>query len=102
MSAFDSCMIGRQGCYTAFDRVFCDDTAHVSGCKYFTQFKDYNEIGEVLAGRGPGRRSDLLRIIDYNLDLGLHDVSFVAKIYEMLGNDCSEMSLSHESFKFWI
>ena len=33
--------------------MFGDDTDHVKGFKYFPQFHDYNEIGEVLAGRAP-------------------------------------------------
>lgn len=37
---------------------FGDDTDHVKGFKFFPQFNDYNEIGEVLAGRDPGRKSE--------------------------------------------
>ena len=41
-------MRGLQNCDTTFDRVFGDDTDHVKGFKYFSQYKDYNEIGKVL------------------------------------------------------
>jgi len=77
-------MRGFQNCDTTFDRVFGDDTDHVRNFRYFAQFNDYNEIGEVLAGRDPGRKSDQQRIIDYNYGLGLHDVVFASKIYELL------------------
>lgn len=65
-------MRGLQKCDTTFDRVFGDDTDHVKGFKYFPQYKDYNEIGEVLAGRDPGRKSQEQRIIDYNYGLAFY------------------------------
>lgn len=96
-------MRGLQNCDTTFDRVFGDDTDHVRNFKYFPQYKDYNEIGEVLAGRDPGRKSDSQRIIDYNYGLGLHDVVFASKIYEMLSNQkVTEVPYEKETEKFWI
>lgn len=71
---------GFQNCDTVFDKVFADDTAHVSGFRYFSQFREYNEIGEVLAGRASGRTSESERILSYNIGLGLHDVLFATKI----------------------
>ena len=75
-------MRGLQNCDTTFDRVFGDDTNHLKGFKYFSQYKDYNEIGEVLSGRDPGRRWQEQRIIDYNYGLALHDVVYASLIYE--------------------
>lgn len=95
-------MRGLQNCDTTFDRVFGDDTDHVKGFKYFPQYKDYNEIGEVLADRDPGRRSDEQRIIDYNYGLALHDVVYAAKIYELLNSECQEVIIEHETDKFWV
>jgi len=96
-------MRGLQNCDPVFDRVFGDDTDHINNFRYFSQFHDYNEIGEVLAGRDPGRKSDQQRIIDYNYGLGLHDVLFASKIYEMLRSSAScEVSMSKETDKFWI
>lgn len=96
-------MRGLQNCDTTFDRVFGDDTNHVKGFKFFSQYKDYNEIGEVLAGRDPGRRSENQRIIDYNYGLGLHDVVFASKIYEMLeGKNVEEIEIRKETEKYWI
>ncbi len=97
-------MRGFQNCDTTFDRVLGDDTDHVKGFKYFSQFKGYNEIGEVLAGRDPGRTNDEQRIIDYNYGLALHDVTFAAKVYEMLETDSSVCSVNmvKETAKFWV
>lgn len=96
-------MRGLQNCDTTFDRVFGDDTDHVKGFKYFPQFHDYNEIGEVLAGRDPGRKSDEQRIIDYNYGLALHDVVFASKIYELVkDNDILSIDIIKETEKFWV
>ncbi|MBO4641858.1 MAG: ornithine cyclodeaminase [Bacteroidaceae bacterium] len=93
---------GFQNCDTVFDRVFGDDTNHVKGFRFFHQFHDYNEIGEVLAGRDPGRKSDNQRIIDYNYGLGLHDVLYASKIYELLLEYNNNLNWVKESRKFWI
>ena len=97
-------MRGLQNCDTTFDRVFGDDTDHVKGFKFFPQYKDYNEIGEVLAGRDPGRRSDEQRIIDYNYGLALHDVVYASKIFEMLAynKDVPNIEIVKETDKFWV
>lgn len=96
-------MRGLQNCDTTFDRVFGDDTDHVKGFKYFSQYKDYNEIGEVLAGRDPGRKSQEQRIIDYNYGLALHDVVYASKIYELVADkDVPSIEIIKETEKFWV
>lgn len=95
-------MRGLQNCDTTFDRVFGDDTSHVCGFKLFNQWRDYNEIGEVLSGRDPGRCSDEQRIIDYNYGLALHDVVYAAKLYEILMNKCKDLEVKRETEKFWV
>lgn len=95
-------MRGLQNCDTTFDRVFGDDTAHVCGFKLFNQWPDYNEVGEVLSGRDPGRRSDEQRIIDYNYGLALHDVVYAAKIFEILKDKSQDVEIEHETDKFWV
>lgn len=96
-------MRGLQNCDTTFDRVFGDDTDHVKGFKYFPQYKDYNEIGEVLAGRDPGRKSQEQRIIDYNYGLALHDVVYASKIYELVDDmDVPSIEIIKETDKFWV
>ena len=96
-------MRGFQNCDTTFDRVFGDDTGHVRNFKYFPQYQDYNEIGEVFTGRDPGRKAENQRIIDYNYGLGLHDVLFASKIYEMVAKQgLPEVEIAKETEKFWI
>lgn len=96
-------MRGLQNCDTTFDRVLADDTDHVKNFWYFPQYKDYNELGEVLAGRDPGRRNQEQRIIDYNVGLGLHDVVYAAKIYELLADkDLPDHEMIKVREKFWI
>ena len=96
-------MRGLQNCDTTFDRVLGDDTDHVKGFKYFPQYKDYNEIGEVLAGRDPGRKSQEQRIIDYNYGLALHDVVYASKIYELVADkDVPSIEIIKETEKFWV
>lgn len=75
---------GFQNCDTIFDKVFADDEGHVKGFKYFSQFRNFGEIGEVLSGKIPGRESDTERILSYNIGLGLHDVYFANNIVELL------------------
>lgn len=72
---------GFQNCDTVFDKVFADDTAHVHGFKYFEQFREYHEIGDVLNGRAKGRTSDEERILSYNIGLSLHDVLYAYKVH---------------------
>ena len=96
-------MRGFQNCDVTFDRVFGDDTDHVKNFKYFPQYHDYNEIGEVLAGRDPGRKSEDQRIIDYNYGLALHDVVYASKIYELLEDQSvPEVKIEKETEKYWI
>lgn len=96
-------MRGLQICDTTFDRVFGDDTDHVKGFKYFSQFNDYNEIGEVLAGRDRGRKLQSQRIIDYNYGLALHDVVYASKIYMMMKDKTTtEVDIIKETDKFWV
>ena len=93
---------GFQNCDLFFDKVYADDTAHVCGFKYFSQFKQFAELQEVIEGKKPGRESDKERILSYNIGLGLHDVVYASKIYECLKDTLASTSLEREEKKFWI
>lgn len=93
---------GFQNCDLFFDKVYADDTAHVCGFKYFSQFKRFAEIQDVIAGKAAGRESEQERILSYNIGLGLHDVVYASKIYEILKDDSNEIELVRETEKFWI
>lgn len=75
---------GFQNCDLFFDKVFADDTGHVKSFKYFSQFKSFAEIGDVLSGKKLGRVTDIERILSYNIGLGLHDVYYSYQIYNMI------------------
>lgn len=75
---------GFQNCDLVFDKVFADDTDHVRGFRYFSQFKSFAEISDVLFEGKPGRENDNERILSYNIGLGLHDVYYSNNIYNLL------------------
>lgn len=93
---------GFQNCDLCFDKVFADDTAHVCGFKYFNQFRQFAELQDVIEGKKPGRDSDEDRILSYNIGLGLHDVLYASKIYDILGATAHNFNIERESDKFWI
>lgn len=93
---------GFQNCDLFFDKVYADDTAHVCGFKYFNQFKQFGEIQDVISGKTIGRESDKERILSYNIGLGLHDIVYASKIYEILKNNSNEIEIKRETNKFWI
>ena len=93
---------GFQNCDLFFDKVYADDTSHVCGFKYFDRFKQFAEIQDVIAGKAAGRESDEERILSYNIGLGLHDVVYASKIYELLGKESNDIPIVRETDKFWI
>lgn len=50
-------------CDLVFDKIFCDDTDHIKGFKYFPQYKSCNETCDVVNNICVGRTSDEERII---------------------------------------
>lgn len=93
---------GFQNCDLFFDKVYADDTAHVCGFRYFDKFKKFAEIQDVLSGKNKGRESDKERILSYNIGLGLHDVVYASKIYEIIKDKAQEINIERETTKFWI
>ena len=93
---------GFGNCDLFFDRVYADDTAHVSDFRYFNRFRCYAEVSDVVCGRAPGRTCDTERILVYNIGIALHDVFFAQKIYGMLKDDAPELPLCPPTEKFWF
>ena len=93
---------GFQNCDLFFDKVYGDDTAPIRSWKYFSQYKHYAELQDVIEGKDPGRENDKERILSYNYGLALHDIFFASKIYEMLKDDSPEVEIMKETDKFWI
>lgn len=89
-------------CDLAFDKVFCDDEAHVSGFGYYAQFKSkLAEMADVLEGRATGRDDDSQRIIAYNIGISLHDIYYASKVYDLVSAECAEARLEKPTDKFW-
>lgn len=96
-------MRGFQNCDTTFDRIIGDDTNHIKGFKYFSQYKNYNELGEILKGNDPGRQNNTQRILSYNCGLALHDVFFASKIYKMAEKmETPSVKINKEQKRLWI
>ena len=72
------------------------------GFKYFDKFKKFAELTDVLDGTTLGRETDTERILSYNIGLGLHDIVYASKIYEMLKDNSQEIKMYQQTEKFWI
>ena len=94
---------GFQNCDLFFDKVYGDDTGHVCDFKYFKQFRQFDEFSRVLLGDNPGRENDRERILSYNIGLGLHDVLFASKLYDMMDDDrVGVFTRQTEDQKYWV
>lgn len=92
---------GFQNCDLFFDKVFADARNHVSQFKYFNRFKYFDEVSNVMSGIHPGRTNDQERILVYNIGIGLHDIYFASKIFEMTTTQ-ENIELFNTIEKFWI
>lgn len=94
---------GFTNCDLFFDKVFADDTAHVSNFKNFARFNSFSEVSDVVNGRAKGRESDRERILAYNIGIAMHDVVFAARIYQALDKGrLQEIELKQPIDKFWV
>ena len=93
---------GFQNCDLFFDKVFGDDTAPIKNWKYFTQYRHYAELQDVIDGRDSGRENDTERILSYNYGLAIHDVFYASKIYDLIKNDSLDVPIVKETAKFWV
>ena len=93
---------GFQNCDLFFDKIFADDTNHVSGFKYFDKFKEYDEFAHILTGQNSGRTSDKERILAYNIGIALHDIFFASKIYDRINTTCSDLIIETVKEKIWV
>ncbi len=95
-------MRGFQNCDLFFDKVYGDDTDQIRNFRYFSKFRQYDELHHVLQGKNPGRTSDDERIISYNYGIGLHDIVFASKIYELSHNSAETFKFDKQSQKTWV
>lgn len=75
---------GFQDCDIHFDKVYGDDTGHISGWQNFSRFKSFAEFSDVLLGKAKGRECSEERIISYNYGLGLHDLWYASRLYDLI------------------
>lgn len=87
---------GFQNCDLTFDKVYCDDIPHISGFKYFKQYKSVTEMTQVLNDEH-FIRDNQERILAYNIGIAVHDMYFAAKILEKIQHKADKKLL-----KFWV
>lgn len=96
-------MRGFQNCDLFFDKVFGDDTGQISGFKYYSKFRQYDELHHVLQGKNAGRENDEERILSYNYGIALHDIFFASRIFELLLPTQPEgFVMSKQDKKIWV
>lgn len=99
---------GFTNCDLFFDKVYADDTGHVSDFRNFSKFRSFAEVCDVVNGAAPGRENDKERIIAYNIGISLHDINFAAKIYQQAQKDktlfsgLNDVDLLEPTAKFWV
>ena len=92
---------GFQNCDLFFDKVYGDDTDQIRGFKYFSQFRQYDELHHVLQGKNPGRENGDERILSYNYGIALHDIFFASRIYERIQTG-DGFNLEKQDKKLWL
>lgn len=94
---------GFQNCDLFFDKVFADDRGHVEGFQYFSKFKEFAELTDVVMNKNKGRENDQQRILAYNIGIAIHDMFFAKKIYQkMLQHKEDIGELNQLTDKFWV
>ena len=94
---------GFQNCDLFFDKVFGDDTNQIRNWRYFSKFRQYDELHHVLQGSNPGRTNQEERILCYNYGLGLHDIVYASKIYDRVKDiDIETFSYCRQDIKIWL
>ena len=99
---------GFTNCDLFFDKVFADDTGHVDHFKYFSKYRYYAEISDVINGKSAGRENDKERILAYNIGVSIHDINFAGHIYRRMSaapeqfNRLADADLHEPKDKFWI
>ena len=87
---------GFQNCDLVFDKIYCDDIGHISGFKYFNEYKYVAELTDVLNDKN-FKRNDEDRLLAYNIGISLQDVFFASKIFDVFSN-----KLASNDEKFWV
>lgn len=94
------CTMGFQNCDLFFDKVFTDEIEQIRGFKYFDKFKSVANISDVLNMKKSGRESNDERIIIYNYGLGIHDLYFAKKFYNLA--NAKDIDYNYPNSKYFI
>lgn len=89
---------GFQNCDLTFDKIFCDDIPHISGFKYFNQYKSITEMTDVLNNSTFVRGGGDERYLAYNIGIAVQDMYYAAKILEKVKQKENVAELP----KFWV
>ncbi len=95
---------GFSNCDLFFDRIFGDDTSHISKFKYFNKFKNFAEYYDVENGKAEGRKNDKERIITYSVGLAMHDIKCAYNIFNCLSKEkiINNIDFKEPIQKFWV
>ena len=95
---------GFTNCDLFFDKVFADDTGHVTHFKNFGKFKKFAEVADVVNGVSEGRKNDQERIIVYNIGIAMHDIYYATNIYNLLDKSKIQNNIDFKepNEKFWV
>lgn len=95
---------GFSNCDLFFDKVYADDTGHVSHFKNFNRFRHFAEISDVVCGAAKGRENDVERILVYNIGLAIHDIYFSHQIYQAVQRNpgLTDIAMHNPAEKFWV
>ena len=75
---------GFSNCDLFFDKVFADDTKHVENFRYFSRFRSFAEVSDVITGKAKGRENNTERILVYNIGVSIHDIHYAFHIYQKM------------------
>ena len=92
------CTMGFQNCDLFFEKIFTDEIEQIRGFKYFNNFKSVVNVSDVLNGIVPGRESESERILVYDYGLGIHDLYFASKFYELIAGQNIEYRYCKEKY----
>ena len=94
-------------CDLFFVKVFADDLGNVHHFKIFDKFRQFEEVCDVVNGNKPGRESDEERILAYNVGVLIHDINFVASIFQLMEEQGTlsllpDVDMRDPTEKFWV
>ena len=91
-----------------FSELYVGQKASVQKTFTDADLRAFAEVKDVVNGKTLGRENDEERILAYNIGISIHDISFAAKIYDLmhqnteLFNAIPDVDMENPTEKFWI